>query len=88
MQKPISRRSVLHTIVPVALVGVALPSRARAQQQPQQPRMQAALEALRAARRELEQASEDKGGHRTKAIGLVTQAMAEVEKGIAFDRKN
>jgi len=84
MPKHISRRSVLHTILPAALVGAALPSRASADQ----PRMQAALDALRLARRELDQASEDKGGHRAKAIGLVTQAIAEVEKGIQFDRKH
>jgi hypothetical protein len=84
MQKHISRRSVLHTILPAALVGVALPLRASADQ----PHMQAALDALRLARRELDQASEDKGGHRAKAIGLVNQAIAEVEKGVQFDRKN
>jgi hypothetical protein len=85
MKNYIRRRSVLNTILPVALVSFAFPSRASAQQQ---PHMQAALDALRLARRELDQASEDKGGHRVKAIGLVNQAIAEVEKGIQFDRRN
>ena len=88
MTHPVSRRSVLNAITPVAvaLVGFALPARASAQEK--QPRMQAALEALRQARRELDQASPDKGGHRAKAIELVTQAIAEVEKGMQFDRRN
>ena len=88
MTNPVSRRSVLNAVMPVAgaLVGLALPSRARAQEK--QLRMQAALEALRQAHRELEQASSDKGGHRGKAMELVTQAIAEVEKGIQFDRRN
>ena len=51
-----------------------------------QPHMQAALEHLRAAKGELEKADADKGGHRAKAINLVNDAIAQVEKGIAYDR--
>jgi hypothetical protein len=51
-----------------------------------QPHMQAALEHLRAARGELDKADVDKGGHRLKAINLVNDAIAQVEKGIEFDR--
>jgi hypothetical protein len=47
-----------------------------------QPKMQAALSELRAARASLEQALADKGGHRVKAINLVDQAIAQVEAGI------
>lgn len=50
-----------------------------------QPRMRAALRALKLAERELEGATADKGGHRVKAIELTRQAMAEVEAGIAYD---
>jgi hypothetical protein len=50
-----------------------------------QPHMRAALVSLRAAKGQLEKASHDKGGHRVRAIGLIDQAIAEVEKGIAFD---
>jgi type II secretory pathway pseudopilin PulG len=88
MQNPIPRRTVFNTILAgaAALVAVAVPSRAGAQER--QPKMQAALEALRQARQALDQASPDKGGHRVKAIELVNQAIAEVEKGIQFDRRN
>jgi hypothetical protein len=50
---------------------------------PDQPHMQAALDALRSARRNLDSAVADKGGHRVKAIGYVNSAIDEVEKGIA-----
>jgi hypothetical protein len=51
-----------------------------------QPHMQAALEHLRQAKGELERADVDKGGHRARAIVLVDDAIAQVEKGMAFDR--
>jgi hypothetical protein len=50
-----------------------------------QPHMRAALASLQTAKNQLEKASHDKGGHRVRAIGLINQAIAEVEKGIAFD---
>jgi uncharacterized membrane-anchored protein YhcB (DUF1043 family) len=53
-----------------------------------QPRMQAALEHLRAAKVELEKATADKGGHRGKAIAFTNDAIAEVERGIAYDRRH
>lgn len=53
-----------------------------------QPHMQAALEHLRAARQQLEVADADKGGHRAKGIHLVNDAIAQVEKGIQFERSH
>ena len=53
-----------------------------------QPHMQAALEHLRAAKVELEAATPDKGGHRAKAIALTNDAIAQVERGIAYDRRH
>lgn len=50
---------------------------------PDQPHMRAALSNLESARRNLEQATADKGGHRAKAIDLVNKAINEVNKGIA-----
>jgi hypothetical protein len=51
-----------------------------------QPHMMAALEHLRAARAELKMAEHDKGGWRVRAIRNVDQAIADTEKGMAFDR--
>jgi hypothetical protein len=42
-----------------------------------------ALEALQTAKRELNNAVADKGGHRVKAIDLVNQAITEVKLGMA-----
>jgi hypothetical protein len=48
-----------------------------------QPHMQAALDALVAARDQLVAASPNKGGHRLAAIRLTNDAIAEVHEGIA-----
>jgi hypothetical protein len=53
-----------------------------------QPHMQAALDHLRAAKVELDAAEADKGGHRVKALALTKDAIAEVERGIAYDRRH
>jgi len=50
--------------------------------------MQAALDALKLADRELAAASADKGGHRAKAQDLVRQAIVQVERGIQYDRRH
>jgi len=53
-----------------------------------QPHMRAALEHLRQAKASLERADADKGGHRAKAIELVNGAIAQVEEGMAYDRRH
>ena len=77
----------LHRLVIALLVVTAIASgfvagRASADQ----PHMQAALEHLRLARTELEEADRDKGGHREAAMKLTRDAIAEVERGLNFDR--
>ena len=52
-----------------------------------QPMMTKALNSLEDARRSLDNATADKGGHRVKALGLVNDAIAEVKAGIEFDNK-
>lgn len=83
----VSRRTVVGTLFSSALLGLVLPSRSKAAAA-DQPHMQAALDALRTAQRELHEAESDKGGHRVKAERLVHDAIAEVEKGINFDRRH
>ena len=53
-----------------------------------QPKMKAALDSLRDAKRSLEQATPDKGGHRVKAIDLTKAAIEQVEAGIRFDNRH
>jgi len=49
-----------------------------------QPHMEAALDALRTARSELEMASANKGGHRERAMSLIDDAIAEVRRGMDY----
>ena len=53
-----------------------------------QPRMDAALDHLNAAERELMAATNDKGGHRNRALQLTRDAQAQVRKGMKYDRRN
>jgi hypothetical protein len=53
-----------------------------------QPHMNAALKQLRAAKSSLNKASADKGGHRNRALELVDQAIDQVERGMAYDRRH
>lgn len=53
-----------------------------------QPHMQDALRDLRAARTELQQASNDKGGHRVKALQEVNAAIRNTEEGMRHARRH
>ena len=55
---------------------------------PDQPFMTAARADLQRAKSELKIAEHNKGGHRAKALQYVNTAIAEINKGIAFDRRN
>lgn len=49
--------------------------------------MVSALDHLRQAQKQLELAEADKAGHREKALGLVRDAIAEVDLGIRAGRR-
>ncbi len=49
-----------------------------------QPHMQNAFAALQSAQSELQQAEPNKGGHRERALGLVSEAMFQVEAGMKY----
>lgn len=49
-----------------------------------QGNMERALRQLQGALRSLREATPDKGGHKANAIGLIQQAMGEVQAGIDF----
>ena len=81
----VTRRSAIALL---GLAGISIPAVLHGQplerhSDAQQPHMKAALEALRSAKRHLEEAEADKAGHRVKAIGLVESAITETEAGIA-----
>jgi hypothetical protein len=49
-----------------------------------QAHMESALDHLRSARSELNDATGNKGGHKAKAIRLVNEAIDEVRAGISY----
>ena len=55
---------------------------------PDQPNMESARANLQNAKANLISAEHNKGGHRQKALNLVNQAIAEVNKGIGFARRH
>ena len=74
-------------VLAAVLTATAVLSLATAASAENQPHMRAALNSLQAARAQLQTATLDKGGHRVKAIDLVNAAIAEVQRGIAFDNR-
>jgi hypothetical protein len=78
------KRIVIALLVITAIASGFVAGRASADQ----PRMQAALGHLKLARTELERADSDKGGHREAALKFTNDAIAEVERGINFDRRH
>lgn len=76
------RNTILSLAIASSLVfGVAV-GRATADQ----PHMQNAKAALYNARAELQMAADDKGGHKARALGLVNDAISEVQLGIDYAR--
>jgi hypothetical protein len=71
--------------IAILVLGLAAIGRAAT---PDQPFMEAARADLMKAKSELQMAMRDKGGHRAKALSLVNQAIAEVNRGIAFARRH
>jgi hypothetical protein len=51
-----------------------------------QPNMRDALRSLYAAKVSLQAATQNKGGHRVKALGLIDQAIIEIQEGIDAGR--
>jgi Ni/Co efflux regulator RcnB len=76
------KRIVITLLVITAIASGFVAGRASADQ----PRMQAALGHLKLARTELEHADRDKGGHREAALKFTNDAIAEVERGVHYDR--
>ncbi len=70
-------------VVASGLIATAGPASAEPQ-----PNMGHAREALKSALEFLRAASDDKGGHKIKAIELIEGAIAEVNAGIRFDDRH
>jgi hypothetical protein len=77
-----TRKIFIAVVLALILVGGFVAGRATAAQ----PHMFAAMDHLRLARKELNLAVADKGGHREKALELVRSAIDEVQAGIDYAR--
>lgn len=53
----------------------------------QHPHIRAAIQELREARRELETAAHDFGGHRKEAIEAIDNAIRQLQQALQYDRK-
>lgn len=78
------RKTLIGAVVAAAFAGGALVGGAVADQ----PKMHSALQNLRQARADLQDAAPDKGGHRNRALAATNNAINQVEAGIAFDRRH
>ncbi|MEO8558933.1 MAG: hypothetical protein ABI439_07715 [Rhodospirillales bacterium] len=81
----LSRRAFFHTAAAGAAIAAIPVLLSREALAAPQPLMQRALDSLRSAKTQLQNATADKGGHRAKAIQYINSAIAEVEAGIRFD---
>ena len=79
-----NRKRYLAATLAAVTLGAASAAPGRAEDQ---PHMQHALEALKTARQDLEQARPDKGGHREEAIRWVDEAIHQIEDGIHYADK-
>jgi hypothetical protein len=86
--EPMPRLTRRELLAAAPAVGVAAVLAAATEARADQPHMEAALDALKSARRELDAATADKGGHRGNALRLVKQAIVEVERGVDFARRH
>ena len=77
------------TILPFVIISllIGLMTGCAGPQIDHQPRMDAALGDLKAARQELERAVPNKGGHREKALELIDRAIEQVKEGIEFGER-
>jgi len=79
LHRTLSRRTAAKSLITAGAAGVVGVSLAKAAGQ---PHMEAALKALQNVSAQLQDSADDKGGHRAKAIKLVSSAIDEVQNGI------
>jgi hypothetical protein len=85
------RRSILAGLlvgIPTFLAAGAISARAgQAKKKERHPHIRAAIRELREAKRELEHADHDFGGHRVEAIEAINVAIKQLETALQFDKK-
>ena len=86
-----SRRETLAGVGALAAASLGLvdvgSSAAQEREKERHPHIHAAVRELREAKRELEKADHDFGGHRVEAIKAIDHAIVQLEKALKFDVK-
>jgi hypothetical protein len=84
----LTRRSASVASV-AALIGLCMGggTPALAEGRERHPNIRRAIEALRAARIDLERADHDFGGHRVEAMQSIDRAIGQLELALRFDRR-
>ena len=79
--------STLAVLIGLSVYSLGRPAQNREMGE-REPHMHAAMEHLQQARAELEQAAQNKGGHRERAMKLVDQAIEQVQQGEVYSREH
>lgn len=82
---PMKSRRELALLATGGAIAAGLITVAKTASADRQPNMERARAALMDALQSLRAASDDKGGHKVKAMELIQGAIAEVEAGMRFD---
>lgn len=83
MHSPVTSR-LRKAILAASAVGAFVAGCASGPTYSHQPHMQNALVSLQSAQSELQQAEPNKGGHRERALELVSRAISDVQLGIQW----
>ncbi len=81
------KRMWLAVLAGMLLFGLGVQRATSSQAREPHPRIVAAMRALENAKKELQAAERDFGGHRTKAVEHVDQALRECREALATDKK-
>ncbi len=79
------RKRILITVFALLVaISFSVTSTIHAERKEKQPHMEAAIEHLKAAQKEMAAATHDKGGHLTNAENFTNRAIQELEAGIKY----
>ena len=81
----ISRRDLAALAATGAVAALAVSATAA---EARQPNMERAIDRLREARRALQDAPPNKGGHKERAMELIDRAIEQVKEGIVFAERH
>ena len=81
------RQASVASIVALAGLSVAGSTAAFAEGRERHPTIRRAMEALRAARNDLEHADHDFGGHRVEAMQAIDRAIEQLQIALRFDNR-